>query len=116
MEAELIGLARRLAKALAAPFVWPVQRLRGLAAEEPMFALLLLVVLLGCAYRAVRGDRLAALFLVPLSFAWILFNGPFEGPTLFVISWSHGVTASDLISVACLLIAAWRLGPVLLGR
>jgi Na+-transporting methylmalonyl-CoA/oxaloacetate decarboxylase beta subunit len=107
---------RQLAKEAAAPFVWPVQRLRGLAADEPVFSVLLLVVLLGCAYRAIRGDRLAALFLVPLSFGWVLFNGPLEGPVLFSVSWSHGVTMSDLISVMCLFIAAWRLAPVLLRR
>src|SRR5512144_1514932 len=116
MVAESVDIARQLLKALLEPFVWPVQRLRGIAAGEPAFAVLLLLGLLFCAVRAVRGDRLAALVLVPLSLAWVLFNGPIEGPTLFVVSWSHGVTASDLIAVAGLVIASWRLAPVLIGR
>jgi hypothetical protein len=116
MDGVIFAVVRQVAKQALAPFVWPVQRLRGLVAEEPMFAVLLLVVLLGSAYRAIRGDRWAALFLIPLSFAWVLFNGPLEGPVLFTVSWSHGVTASDFISVFCLLVAAWRLAPVLLRR
>lgn len=120
MVGELIGLvwhvAKVLLKILLEPFVWPVQQVRGVVAGEPMLAVLLLAVLLGCALLAVSGDRLAALVLVPLSFAWVVFNGPLEGPTLFALSWSHGVTSSDLISVAGLVIAAWRLAPVLRRR
>jgi hypothetical protein len=116
MDGALIDVVRQVVKAAVAPFVWPVQQVRGLVADEPVFAALLLVVLLWCAYRAIRGDRLAALFLVPLSFAWVLFNGPLEGPLLFSVSWSHGVTVSDLISVMCLFVAVWRLTPVLLRR
>jgi hypothetical protein len=74
-----------------------------------------LALLLVAAVSAVRGNRLAALALVPLSLAWLLFNGPFEGPTLVVLSWSHGITAADLISVAGLGIAGWRLGAALLA-
>lgn len=116
MVGELLSIAKRVVKAAAEPFVWPLQHLRGIAAGEPLFAALLLVVLLVCAVRAVGGGRFAALLLVPLSFAWVLFNGPLEGPTLFVLSQSHGVTVSDLISVVCLFVASWRLAPVLLRR
>jgi hypothetical protein len=111
-----LSTARQLAKALLEPFVWPVQQLRAEANSEPLLPLLLLVALLWGAVRAVRGDRVAALVLVPLSFAWVLFNGPLEGPVLFVLSWAHGVTLSDLISVVCLAISAWRLMPVPAGR
>jgi hypothetical protein len=117
MVAESVEIVRQLVKAILEPFVWPVQRLRGVVASEPAFALLLLLALLFCVVRAVRGDRLAAVVLVPLSFAWVLFNGPIEGPTLFVVSWSHGITASDLIAVAGLAVAVWRLaGPALIRR
>lgn len=110
-----MDVARHMVRVLLEPFVQPVQRLRGLVADEPGFAVLLLLCLLTCAAWAIRGNRPAALVLVPLSFAWFVFNGTLEGPTLLTLSWSHGVTASDLISIAGLLIAAWRLAPVLVG-
>jgi len=111
-----LPVVKQLVKVLLHPLVWPVQQLRGFAATEPLIAVLLLLALLFCAVLAVRGHRLAALVLVPLSLGWVVFNGPLEGPTLFVISWSHGVTASDLISLAGLMIAAWRLLPALAER
>lgn len=111
-----MDLARRLAAAVLEPFVWPVQRLRQEVHTEPALSMLLLIALLLCAVRALRGDRFAALVLVPLSFGWVLFNGLFEGPTLVALSWSHGVTASDLIALVTLLIAGWRLAPVLVRR
>jgi hypothetical protein len=106
---EFVALARHAAKALLTPFAGPVHVLRGLVAETPALALVVLVVLLGTAVAAIGGSRLAAFALVPLSGAWLLFNTPFEGPTLVTLSWSHGITAADLISVACLAIAGWRL-------
>jgi hypothetical protein len=112
MFGSLMDTARHAARVLLEPFVWPVQRLRQEAHAEPVLPLMLLVALLFCAVRAIKGDRLAALVLVPLSFSWVLFNGPLEGPTLFVVSWSHGVTVSDLIALAGLVIAGWRLTPV----
>jgi hypothetical protein len=111
MLAESMNPARYLARALLEPFVGPVQRLRGRFADEPSLAAVLLLALLFCAARTLRGDRLAALLLIPMSFAWLLFNGPLEGPTLIALSWSHGITASDLISVTGLLLAFWRLAP-----
>lgn len=120
MVGELISFgwhtAKALLKVLLEPLAWPVQQVRDVVAGEPMFAVLLLAVLLGCALLAVSGDRLAALALVPLSLAWVVFNGPLEGPTLLALSWSHGVTVADVISVVGLAIAAWRLAPVLLRR
>jgi hypothetical protein len=116
MFVKVLDTARHAAKALLEPLVWPVQRVRQEAHERPVMPLLLLVVLILCIVRAIKGDRLAALVLVPLSFAWVLFNGPLEGPTLLVVSSSHGITVSDLISLFGLLIAGWRLTPVLVGR
>lgn len=116
MVGQVVDAARSVAGVLLEPFVWPVQRLRREVYAEPGLALLLLLALIICALRAIRGDRLAAVALVPLSLAWVLFNGPLEGPTLLTLSWSHGITASDLVSVAGLLIASWRLAPVLVRR
>jgi hypothetical protein len=63
---------------------------------------------------AVVGRVWAAVLLVPLAFVWALCNTYVEGPTLWAISWNHGVTAADLLSAVALLIAAWRLLPPLL--
>lgn len=111
-----MDVARTVAGALLEPVTWRLQYLRHEAGSDPAVSLFLLLVLLFCIVRAVRGDRPAALLLVPLSFAWVVFNGPLEGPTLFVLSWSHGITVSDLIAVLGLLVASWRLTPVLVGR
>jgi hypothetical protein len=57
-----------------------------------------------------RSRRVTALLLLPASAAWMLFNGPIEGPILLTISSSHGVTVSDLLAVVAVLVA----GAVLL--
>jgi hypothetical protein len=44
-----------------------------------------------------------------------VFNSPFEGPTLVVISWSHGITVADLLAFVGLGISAWRLGQRVLA-
>lgn len=103
-------------KVLLTPFVWPLQKLRHQANASPVLAFLILVALLMCLVRTVRGDRMAAVGLAALSIVWVLFNGPFEGPTLVVLSWSHGLTAADLLSVVGLTVSAWRLAPALVGR
>jgi hypothetical protein len=115
MVLEFVDLARRLVKALLAPFARPLQEVRELAVMIPGLGLLVLVFLVVAAVRAIRGDRLAALVLVPLSLTWLIVNSPFEGPTLLVISWSHGITAADLITVAGMSIASWRLGQAVLA-
>jgi hypothetical protein len=114
MTSQAVTLLTGLAHAIKDRIAWPVQRLRHVASETPGLPLLLLAALIFFTARAVRGDRWSALALVPVSFAWLLFNGPIEGPTLVVISSSHGITLSDLLSVACLGLAAWRLAPVVL--
>jgi hypothetical protein len=102
----------RLAHALKDRLAWPIQRLRDEASGSHELALIVLIVLLFFAIRTIRGSRLAALALLPLSAAWLVFNSPLEGPTLLVISPSHGVTAADMISVFCVGLSAWRLVPV----
>lgn len=116
MVASLLSVVRRAAHFVLAPFIWPLQKLRDQVNAFPVLAVAILVALLLCAVKALRGDRLAAVGLAALSLMWVLFNGPLEGPTLLVLSWSHGLTAADLISVVGLMIAAWRLAPALIGR
>jgi len=100
-----------LAHALKETVTWPIQKLRHEVYRAPGLVLILLALLIFCAVRTIRGDRLAAMALIPLSLGWLLFNGPFEGPTLVVLSWSHGITGSDLFSLIGLGLAAWRLIP-----
>ena len=77
----------------------------------PVVLLVLIVGLLMAALRARgRPRRAAALLLLPVSAAWVLFNGPIEGPILLTISSSHGLTVSDLLAVVGVLVA----GDVLL--
>jgi hypothetical protein len=114
MTSQTVTLLSGLMHAVKDLISTPVHRLRSAASQAPGLSLVLLAVLVFCAVRTIRGDRVSALALIPLSFAWLLFNGPMEGPVLIVISWSHGVTVGDLLSVVCLGLSAWRLVPPLL--
>jgi hypothetical protein len=109
-----LDLLRRLAHVVLEPFTWPVQRLRQLALASPGLVLLVLALMIFLAVRTARGGRWSALVLVPVSLVWLLINAPVEGPTLLVVSWSHGITAADLLSVGGLALAAWRLAVDLL--
>ncbi len=51
--------------------------------------------------------RLAAALLVLAAVAWVLVNGPVEGPTLFLVTRHHGLTAADLLSVCAVVVAIW---------
>jgi hypothetical protein len=115
MTLSTMGFVRQVAKALLEPFARPVQVLRAAVSAAPGLALLLLAVLVVTMVMAARGSRLAALALIPLALAWLVVNTPFEGPTLVVLSWSHGITVADLVSVAALAISAWRLAEAAVG-
>jgi hypothetical protein len=56
-----------------------------------------------------RTGLLGILALVVLSALWFVVDAPIEGPTLVRVSQGHGFTAADIIGVAGLLLAAWRL-------
>lgn len=105
------GELHRLAHAALPYFLMPVRRVVHAANQSPALGALVLVALVVVAVRTVRGARVWAVLLAALSLMWLLFNGPFEGPTLVTLSTSHGITAADLISVAGLGLAAWRLMP-----
>jgi hypothetical protein len=73
----------------------------------PVVLLVLLVGLLILALRARgRHRHAAAVLLLPVSAAWVLFNGPIEGPVLLVLSTNHGLTVSDLLAAVGVLVAA----------
>jgi len=44
--------------------------------------------------------------VVPLALAWLVVNGPMEGPTLLPVTWNHGVTLADLLSALALVTLA----------
>jgi hypothetical protein len=89
---------------------------RSEATESGLVPVVLLVLLVGLLIAALRGRgrprRAAALLLLPASAAWVLFNGPIEGPILVTLSPDHGLTVSDLLAVLGVLVA----GGVLLLR
>jgi hypothetical protein len=89
---------------------------RSEATESGLVPVVLLVLLVGLLIAALRGRgrprRAAALLLLPASAAWVLFNGPIEGPILVTLAPDHGLTVSDLLAVLGVLVA----GGVLLLR
>jgi hypothetical protein len=69
-----------------------------------------LVGLISTTLAALRGHRGAALLSVPFALAWLLVNRVVEGPVLIPFTNRHGITLSDLLAVAALCVAGWRLG------
>lgn len=66
----------------------------------PVLLLVLLVALMLVTFLTRGRARLAAaLLLLPVSAAWVAFNGPIEGPVLLTLSPDHGLTVSDLLAV-----------------
>jgi hypothetical protein len=49
--------------------------------------------------------RVVAVGLLGLAGLWLLFNEPFEGPTLVVVTPNHGLTVADLPALAVALVA-----------
>ncbi|WP_305092773.1 hypothetical protein [Prescottella sp. R16] len=74
----------------------------------PVLALNLLVVV--GAWCLARPSRTAAGCLVALAVTWVFVNGPLEGHILWTLTPEHGVTVSDLLSVAAVAVAVrtWR--------
>ncbi|MCQ4120948.1 hypothetical protein [Rhodococcus tibetensis] len=54
-----------------------------------------------------RPSRLTATATVVAAVLWIFGNGQLEGRILWVVTPSHGLTMSDLLSAAALLVAVW---------
>jgi uncharacterized membrane protein HdeD (DUF308 family) len=86
--------------------------LRSQVTASGVVPVVVLVVLVGLLLAALgafalpgRWRRLAAVLLVPVSAAWVVFNGPIEGPILLTFTKDHGVTVSDLLGVLGLAVA-----------
>ena len=114
MNLHPLGILRRLMHLVLEPFTWPVQQLRAAATAAPALVLLVLALMIFLSVRTARGGRISAVALIPVALLWLLVNSPFEGPTLLALSWSHGITSSDLLSVGALALAGWRLAADLL--
>ena len=70
-------------------------------------ALLALVAMASATTYAIRHPAVrSAGLLLATAVAWLLSNGPFEGPTLVVVSPGHGLTVADLLVPGALLLAA----------
>ncbi|KAF0960052.1 hypothetical protein [Rhodococcus sp. T7] len=54
-----------------------------------------------------RPSRLTAGVTVVAAVLWIFGNGPLEGQVLWEFDATHGLTVSDLLSVAALGVAIW---------
>ncbi len=82
-----------------------VELLRRGVEQAPQVPVLLLAGLLALTVAALAGRRWAGALLVVDAGAFALFNGPLEGPVLVVISSQRGLTASDVLVAAALLVA-----------
>ncbi|ORJ98559.1 hypothetical protein [Prescottella equi] len=71
----------------------------------PVLTMNLLVV--AGAWCVAKPSRPAALRLAALAVAWAFGNGPLEGNVLWTLNRGHGLTVSDLLSAAAMVVAAW---------
>ncbi|HET8616993.1 MAG TPA: hypothetical protein VFL94_15845 [Actinomycetales bacterium] len=79
-----------------------------------LVALLVLTVLVAAVAWSVAAPSVGRLALVVLvAAAWLPVNKPVEGPTLLTLGHDRGVTLSDLLSVAAVVLATL---PLLLAR
>ncbi len=70
-------------------------------------AVLVFVAMASATTYAIRHPTVrSASLLLATAVAWLLSNGPFEGPTLVVFSPGHGLTVADLLVPGALLLAA----------
>ena len=58
----------------------------------------------------------AAISLAVVSLLWLFFNAPIEGRTLYVVDANRGLTESDFMTVAGLVLAAVTIARVRRGQ
>lgn len=75
-------------------------------------AVSVLMVLAGTGACAISGSRGAAWITLGAAMVWPFVNRPLEGPVLLVIGHAHGLTVSDVLSPAGVLLSVL----VLTGR
>ncbi|WP_179276464.1 hypothetical protein [Rhodococcus sp. 14-1411-2a] len=73
---------------------------------DPFHALVLLNAVFACAaWSLAKPSRTAAIALTTTSILWLFFNHPIEGRVLYSIDYQTGLTESDFVSAAGLLLA-----------
>lgn len=65
----------------------------------------LILLLAATSWCLARPSKRSAATTLVAAVAWILVNGPLEGPVLWVVTPSHGLTVADLFSAAALLVS-----------
>ena len=96
--------------------MYVLAEIRGEMSGSPLVVIGTLAALGFFGVLTAGGSRAAAVVLVGLAAVWPVVNARVEGPTLLALSWNHGVSAADLLSVAALLLAAWRLASTQVKR
>lgn len=93
----------------------------GLADPVPLAVLVLLLA--GTAAGAVlavrrhrRAQVVGGVALLLVAALWLVVNGPYEGPVLWVPLRGHGLTVGDLLAVPALAVAAVLVGSGLRWR
>ncbi|MGC5247763.1 hypothetical protein ACPXB3_12650 [Gordonia sp. DT219] len=77
-------------------------------APDLFHALVLLNLLFACGlWTLLRPSGRAALVLIVVGIAWVIWNKPLEGSTMIRITDRHGITEADLLSLVALWIAFW---------
>lgn len=80
-------------------------------ASSPLVVLGVLAAMGVLGLLTLAGSRAAAVLLLPAAVMWPVVNSRVEGPTLLALSWNHGVSVADGLSVVALLLVLWRLTP-----
>ncbi|CCQ13676.1 putative uncharacterized protein [Rhodococcus sp. AW25M09] len=84
---------------------------------DPFHALVLLnAVFASAAWSLAKPSWPAAISLGAVSILWLFFNAPIEGAVLYVVDADRGLTESDFITVAGLILAAVTIARVRRGR
>ncbi len=79
------------------PFIAAFTAVRSGLSGSLLVVLSTLVAMVVLGLLSLAGNRLAAVALVPVALFWPLIDQQVEGPTLLVLSYSHGVTVADLL-------------------
>ncbi|OZE21635.1 hypothetical protein CH262_20140 [Rhodococcus sp. 05-2255-1e] len=84
---------------------------------DPFHALVLMnAVFASAAWCLARPSWPAAISLSVVSVLWLFFNAPIEGRTLYVVDAERGLTESDFMTLAGLVLAAVTIVRVRRGR
>src|SRR3954453_14987155 len=107
------GVAGRRALRQSSPiFLEASERTRHLGACRPQNAVVLVALVLAALVLAAgltgRYGMTGAVTLAAISLAWLVVNGPMEGPVLLVVTRGHGLTGGDLAGLAGLGLAMFQ--------